>query len=510
MSKNIFNSVKLTRPNKNVFDLTHDVKLSFDIGKLVPVCLMECVPGDKFNMSYEALVKFAPLVAPVMHHMNLYFHTYFVPNRLVWDGWQYYITRTYRPGEVSIPAFPFVTISDASTPITPGSLPNYLGLPPTKEPDATPLPNSKAVSALPFYVYNKVYNDYYRDENLVPDPLLEVAVDGSNNAFWGAISGLQMRSLEKDYFTSALPWAQKGEIVNIPLGYNEIGINSAVPTTLTGAPTSPVIQSLSGGPFSELNADRLYTAPTNDNEMAGTINDLRFAQKLQIWFEKMARGGSRYNEQILEHFGVRSSDKRLQRAEYIGGMKTGVVISETLNTTGTDDLPQGNMSGNGIAVGAGNGASYFCEEHGYIIVIMSLLPRTAYMQGIPKHWLKINDSYEFFWPTFANIGEQEIDGSEIYAYDDAITQPFGYTPRYAEYKYMSSRICGDFYDTLDYWHMGQIYSSPPALNRQLIECNFVDYGRIFAVTDTTVNKLYAHVLNKIYAVRPMPKYGTPY
>jgi hypothetical protein len=245
----------------------------------------------------------------------------------------------------------------------------------------------------------------------------------------------------------------------------------------------------------------LQTTPT-------TINELRRAFRLQEWLEKNARGGTRYIEQILAHFGVRSSDKRLQRPEYITGVKTPITVSEVLNTTGEDGgLPQGNMAGHAVSVGQGNMGTYSVEEHGYIIGILSVTPKTAYQQGIPKNYLK-TDPLDFFWPTFANIGEQEVKNNEIFGYTAQGDDVFGYIPRYAEYKYMPSRVAGDFRTTLDYWHLGRIFTNLPTLSQEFIEIDPEDVTRIFAVENDDDN-LYMHILHKVQARRPMPVYGTP-
>jgi hypothetical protein len=205
---------------------------------------------------------------------------------------------------------------------------------------------------------------------------------------------------------------------------------------------------------------------------------------------------------------VSSSDKRLQRPEYISGVKTPVTISEIANTTGeVGGEPQGTLAGKGTSVGTGYTSNYYCEEHGYIIGIMSVMPKTNYMQGIPRTYLR-KDPLDYFWPSFAHIGEQEIQNQELYAYTSTKEDTFGYIPRYAEYKYHPSRVAGDFRDSLDYWHLGRKFANQPALNKTFIECTPADVSRIFAVESG--DNLWMEIVNKVKAKRPMPVFGTPY
>ena len=516
MKPNLFNSIKLMKPKKNVFDLTHDVKMSCDMGNLVPIMTLECVPGDKFNISCESLVRFAPMVAPVMHRMDVSMHYFFVPNRILWPNWEKFITDA-NSGIVA----PYLTIDNEWNTYAQNSLKflDYLGVPPVPVGSA----NSATISALPSAAYQCIYNEYYRDQNLIP-PVDYKLVDGSNSATFARINelcALRKRAWEHDYFTASLPFAQKGDAVDIPLG------DISVPyTKIQGRNTAGVTGDVLSTGSSQYDIDNLpapivqpglYVPSINADVEPTTINDLRRAFRLQEWLEKNARGGTRYIESILTHFGVKSSDKRLQRPEYITGIKTPVVVSEVLNTTGSFEAgdpesatssPQGAMSGHGVAVTSGKYGSYYCEEHGYIIGIMSVMPKTAYQQGIPRTFLKL-DTLDYFWPTFANIGEQEVQNQELYAYTGTGTNTFGYVPRYSEYKYMPSRVAGEFRNTLDYWHLGRIFASQPALNQTFVECAPANTKRIFAVTNEGTDSLYCHVLNKVTAVRPMPKYGTP-
>lgn len=521
MSQNFLNSVKMTAPNLAVHDLSHDVKLSCNMGQLVPVLAMECVPGDRIKCSVEAITRFAPLVSPMMHRVNQYFHWFFVPNRLIWKNWENYITNTIPSGQTLLPAHPYITMQgvlvEPSDPLS--KLPNYLGIP-YKPIDAT---DPVKVSALPFAAYQKIYMDYYRDQNLVAEYLPNEGFlkDGENDVEAEVWCALKRRAWTKDYFTAALPFAQKGEPVDIPLGETS-GIfpvtTNSLYTPLPG--TTNILLDGSIEPSSTPNSFNIPVASTTGglgsdlkvNIEGGTvtpttINDLRVAFRLQEWLEKSARGGSRYIENMLVHFGVRSSDKRLQRAEYIYGTKSPVQISEVLNTTGTEDVPQGNMAGHGISVTSSEDGNYFCEEHGYLMCIMSILPDTAYQNGIPRHFLKINHPTELFWPSFAHLGEQPVYNDEIYAFSASGKETFGYQPRSAEYRYINSRVCGEFATTLDFWHMGRKFDTLPSLNAEFI--NAKPTHRVFAVIDENIDKMYCHIYHNIRAVRPIPKYGTP-
>ena len=514
MKNNLFNSVQMFKPKKNAFDLSHDFKFSGDMGNLIPILVNECIPGDQYKISCEAMVRFAPMIAPIMHRVDVSMHYFFVPNRIIWDGWQDFIVSNTQNNQ----PYPYISFDGNPTNQYAKFL-NYMGIPLRASGSGT----STDLNALPFAAYQCIYNEYYRDQNLIPSVAYKLE-SGSNQTNIAELLTMRKRAYEHDYFTASLPFAQKGQAVGVPIGaiegdakvsinsntlpgYNRLGVydnnglNLVTPAVGTGVPQPGNV----GNVFAE--TDGLTVKP-------GTINDLRRAMRLQEWLEKNARGGTRYVENILMHFGVRSSDARLQRPEYITGIKAPVVISEVLNTTGQTvpvgnpaGLPQGNMAGHGIGVTSGNYGKYYCEEHGYIIGIMSVMPKTAYQQGIPRTYLK-NDNLDYFWPSFANIGEQEVQNKELFAYTATGNDTFGYVPRYAEYKYQPSRVAGEFTSSLNYWHLGRIFANQPALNESFVQCDPATTKRIFAV-QSGADSLYCHVYNKIQAIRPMPKFGTP-
>lgn len=512
--KNFLNSVKVATLPSSVFDLTHDVKLSAKMGLLYPTLAMECVPGDKFKLGCEALVRFLPLVSPVMHRFDVTMHYFFVPNRLLWSNWEQYITGGADGSP--IPAFPTISLNTGEA--LAGSLPDHLGIP--------ALPGTAMTfNALPFAAYQKIYDEYYRDQNIITSDWRDLT-DGSNDGAKSKYTTIRRRAWEHDYFTAALPFAQKGDPVEIPMQADVVlksltANGKWVKSDGTSLPAGATDIDVKGNPTAGVGYGDVFLETTAGDttgkyDPQGTlevqnantqITDLRRAVKLQAFLEKLARGGSRYIETIKTFFDVNSSDKRLQRPEYITGVKSPIMISEVLNTTGTVDAPQGNMAGHGVGVTSGKYGSYYCEEHGYIIGMMSVLPRTAYQQGVPKHFLKYNDKYDFFWKDFENIGEQEILNKEVYALQSNPESVFGYIPRYGEYKFMQNRVAGQMKTSLDTWHDARIFTGDVGLNQAFIECT--PDKRIFAVTDPNEDELVCHVLHTIYARRKMSKYSTP-
>ena len=517
----IFSKVAMPRPQSNTFDLSHDRKFSGKIGELMPISVMEVVPGDKFNIKATNMTRFAPLITPIMHKASVYCHFFFVPNRILWPNWENFISG----GEDGLadPTFPTV---DLTIPTQYGvqTLADYLGLPTGNQ--------LTDVSALPFAAYQKIYQDYYRDENLIPKTDVTVTDGTQSNVDTIELSEMKKRAWQHDYFTSALPWTQRGPEATIPLGTSaDIVYNHSLPgpaTTLKNWTSGATINNFdsSGTPLETSSTGRLlsnlpgqtYIDVDNSSALevdlstatASSINDLRRAFRLQEWLERNARGGARYIEIITAHFGVRSSDARLQRPEFLGGSSTPITISEVLQTSAnaSEPTPQGNMAGHGVSVGSSNYVSYRAEEHGYIIGIMSVMPKTAYQQGVPKHWKKL-DKFDYYWPSFANIGEQPIYNEELYHQNTAEdAEVFGYTPRYAEYKYIPSTVHGEFRDSLKFWHMGRIFANKPSLNADFIECDSAEVDRVFNVTEGSEH-LYVYLHNEVKATRLMPYFGTP-
>lgn len=545
---NLFNSIRVKTPKRNKFNLSHDVKLSMEMGQLVPILCQDVIPGDTFKCNSEVFIRFAPMIAPIMHRINVYVHYFFVPKRLVWDGWKKFITggvdgKSGMPNESdeTAPEYPRVKLTNAvssatgksqmSTYFVPGTLSDYLGFPVQNKLGDL---DTVELDALPFRAYQLIYNEYYRDQTL--DPEIDTGkysqFDGVSSEAWyvQGLCTLRNRAWQKDYFTSALPWPQRGDAVELPLyGDGNVILDkhsmaSSTPHFATNSSENPQ-GNLSQGTNSFLNAniqvnnvnESAFYDPDGSlkvdmqNVSAATINELRQAIKAQEFLELSARGGSRYIEQILAFFGVKSSDARLQRPEYLGGGKQPVIISDVLQTSqSTKDSPQGQLAGNAVSLGKSNSFKRFFEEHGYVIGIMSVMPVPAYQQGMPRQFTKF-DRLDHYWPQFSNLGEQEIKSQELYfkPNDPHNDDTFGYAPRYAEYKFINSSVHGDFRNSLNFWHLGRIFNERPNLNSTFIHFQDGTANRAFAVQDQNFNHLWVSVRNNITALRPMPKYGTP-
>lgn len=476
--------------------------LTLDMGELVPIGLTEVLPGDSIQQATSALVRCSPLLSPVMHPVSVRIHHWFVPHRLVWDEWEDFITAG--PQGTSLPTFPTITLPN---PTVVGSLADYLGIPNGL--------NAPVVSALPFRAYTMIFNENYRDQDLVAE--LTVSKASGNDTTTN--TALQNAAWEKDYFTSSRPWEQKGPTVTIPLGTTApvvrsgtnaiIAVNPATGATRNSAnmvtnPSGQMTDGASGltawNPNGSLSADLTGAS-------AITVNALRQALALQSFEEARARYGSRYTE-YLRYLGVKSSDARLQRPEYLGGGKQTIQFSEVLATAASTSpaTAVGDLKGHGIAAMRSNRYRRFFEEHGYVISLMSVLPKTMYVQGISRTWNR--RAREDFWQReFQHIGQQAVKNKEVYAAHASPEATFGYQDRYDEYRRTENTIAGEFRTSaLDYWHMGRIFASAPALNDTFVKA--VPTKRNFASQSTDV--LYVMAKHNIQARRLVSQVGTSF
>jgi len=505
----LFNQVKGNYPKRTQFDLSHEKKLSCKIGQLIPIMVDEVVPGDTFTVNSEVLARMAPTLAPIMHRMNVYVHYFYVPNRIIWDGWKDFITGQDELDGKTNPMPGNLQSNGAQK----GSIWDYLGVP-----IGTPV---NSFSMLPFLAYRKIWNEYYRDQNLQTEkPMVNISVGGTHEP--------ETRAWEKDYFTSALPWAQKtpdGQPVGIPVQPNYLTTGSLAVDETTGGWSEGTLQA-TGGQINDGTHNVIIKNMLEGQEMEINLNEFRQAHRIQKWFERQARSGSRYVETMLSHYGQKIPDL-YDRPEFLGGGKTPMIISEVINQNanqsgdqGATNMPLGDMAGHGIAIGKMNRTTAKFKEHGWIMGIMSVIPKTAYENGLHKSFSR-QDRFDFFWPEFANLGEQPILNKELWRSDDDTLheEVFGYQSMYAEYKYKGSSVHGDMRGDLSYWHMGRKFDgqSDPSLNENFIKCDHTEVSRVFAVPTqpdggkdyTNKDHLWVQVYNEVKATRPMPYYGTP-
>lgn len=507
----IFSKVGGAHPRRNKFNLSYSVKTTAEMGKLYPAGMPQMmVPGDTFKIGHEVVAQMQPLVAPVMADISIYFYDFFVPFRLLWDDWEKFITRGVTGDETPpLPKYQEYSYSSYAK----HTLFDYFGFPAGV---ANSIPYEDRPLDFPWRAYWFIWNEYFRDENLMPE------VDFKNlmkrhevpaRVCWG-----------RDYFTSSLPFQQRGTPVAIPVvssGFsadfpmysdnNSVGWDIIAPVheVQTGRVGLNMHVSPSQNPALEYNRRLANGLHINDISSAD-VADLRFMFQVQKFQERSARAGVRYTEFLRAHFGVSPRDERLQRPEFIGGCKTPILIQQVLQTSQTSgqSTPTGTKYGQGMTADSNYSGTYYASEYGVMISLFCIRPKAAYMQGINRQWIK-DTSYDFFNPLFQSLSEQEIFEEELFASanHESNRRIFGFTGRYNELRHNQNLITGGMRDTFNYWHLGRDFYYPPSLNEDFLNCE--PSKRIFAVQGETDSDFILHIGHKIKALRPMVYMAEP-
>ena len=521
--------------SRSTFDRSSSIKTSFNAGDIVPFFLEEVLPGDTFNVKSSKVVRMQTLLTPMMDNVYLDTYYFFVPNRLVWKHWKEFNGEntesawlpetTYEVPQITAPA---------GTGWAVGTIADYFGIP-------TGVPGL-SVSALPFRAYALIMNEWFRDQNLsdplvVPDDDATVAGVNTGNFVSDVAKGGKPYLAAKyhDYFTSCLPSPQKGPDVTIPVSGGATG--SAIPVyTLSTDHSKDPPKDFTAGPLkmeggryfvpsgvawnngtasSGLAPLNLYAIGESSVQMA-TINALRTAFQIQKLYERDARGGSRYIEILKSHFGVTSPDARLQRPEYLGGNRVPININQVIQQSGTgsgSSTPQGTVVGMSQTTDSHSDFIKSFTEHGFIIGVMVARYDHTYQQGLDRLWSR-KDRFDYYWPVFANIGEQAVKNKEIYAQGNAEDdQVFGYQEAWADYRYKPNRVTGEmrssYTQSLDVWHLADDYASRPSLSDSWIREDKSNIDRVLAVTSENSNQFFADIFIQNRATRPMPMYSVP-